>query len=298
MRELNLDQLRTLVAVADLGTFAAAAQALHLAPPTVSLHISELEAKLDARLLIRGSRQVIPTTSGAILVERGRQLLHDADDAMNAVRGQSSGFKGRVRLGATTGVVVELLPDVLEMLQERHPGIEVDLSILGSHEALARLNAGEIDIGLVIEPQTPLRGLEISPWRSQPVMAYVPQRWAAPAEITPAWLAERSLILNTPNTYLYQLTMGWFAAAGLSPRARIQLNYDAAARSLVSAGYGAALLPAHKPMDSPLNERVQILGLNPLLTRRLGIAHRSDGVLDRATLRLLEVLREFGGESM
>ena len=47
MRNLNLDQLQTLIAIADLGTFAAAAQALHLAPPTVSLHIKELESRLS-----------------------------------------------------------------------------------------------------------------------------------------------------------------------------------------------------------------------------------------------------------
>lgn len=51
MRQLNLDQLRTLIAIADLGTFAAAAQALHLAPPTVSLHVKELESWLDTPLL-------------------------------------------------------------------------------------------------------------------------------------------------------------------------------------------------------------------------------------------------------
>lgn len=293
MRELNLDQLRTLVAVADLGTFAAAAKALHLAPPTVSLHISELETRLEARLLIRGPRHVTPTPAGVTLIERGRHLLRDADDAVNAVRRQSSGTKGRVRLGTTTGVVVELLPQVLDMLHERHPGIEVDLRILGSHEALARLDSGEIDIGMVIEPQARLRNLEISPWRSQAMMAFVPQRWQAPAEVTPAWLAERPLIFNDPSTHLYRLAMGWFAAAGLSPRARIQLNYDAAVRSLVSAGYGAALLPAHKPMDAPLNERVQILPLRPRLIRRLGVARRPDAMLDQVTLRVLDVLLEF-----
>src|SRR5256885_3005481 len=57
MRRLNLDQLQTLVAVADLGTLAAAAQALHLSPPAVSLHIQELEARLDTPLLVRGKRQ-------------------------------------------------------------------------------------------------------------------------------------------------------------------------------------------------------------------------------------------------
>ena len=54
MRNLNLDQLQTLIAIADLGTFAAAAQALHLAPPTVSLHIKELESRLEAELVVRG----------------------------------------------------------------------------------------------------------------------------------------------------------------------------------------------------------------------------------------------------
>ncbi len=53
MRELSLDRLRTLVTIADLGSFAAAAQALHLAPPTVSLHIAELEQRIGAPLLLR-----------------------------------------------------------------------------------------------------------------------------------------------------------------------------------------------------------------------------------------------------
>ena len=57
MRNLNLDQLQTLIAIADLGTFAAAAQALHLAAPTVSLHIKELESRMDAQLLVRGRKQ-------------------------------------------------------------------------------------------------------------------------------------------------------------------------------------------------------------------------------------------------
>jgi len=61
MRNLNLDQLQTLIAIADLGTFAAAAQALHLAPPTVSLHIKELESRMQATLLIRGQRR-LPAT--------------------------------------------------------------------------------------------------------------------------------------------------------------------------------------------------------------------------------------------
>ena len=53
MREINLDQLRTLVTIAETGSFNEAALRLHLSPPTVSLHISELENRVGAKLLSR-----------------------------------------------------------------------------------------------------------------------------------------------------------------------------------------------------------------------------------------------------
>ena len=294
MRQLNLDQLRTLIAIVDLGTFSAAARALHLAQPTISLHVSELESRLGTPLLVRGSRRVTPTAAGAALAERGRRLLRDADDAVDAVKRQSEGRAGRVRVGTSTGVVVDLLPQVLEALEREHSGIDVEVSILGSNEALARLAAGTLDIGLVALPQPPLRDIALTPWRTQPMMAFVPQRWKnAPRRVTPAWLAQQPLIANDASTHMYRLTMEWFAAAGQQPRARIELNYDAAIRSLVAAGYGAALLPLQQSTDSPLNERMQVLPLSPRLTRRLGLAHRPRAALDGATLRVLEVLTQF-----
>lgn len=91
MRNFNLDHLQTLIAIADLGNFAAAAQALHLAPPTVSLHIKELESRLQADLVVRGRRQAELTPAGEVLVQEGRQLLLACDDLMERVRRRASG---------------------------------------------------------------------------------------------------------------------------------------------------------------------------------------------------------------
>ena len=293
MRHLNLDQLRTLVAIADLGTFSAAAQALHLAQPTVSLHISELESRLGARLVVRTSRSAMPTAAGAALVERARRLLRDADDAIDAVKRQAEGRVGRVRVGTSTGVVIDLLPQVLEALQASHPGIDVEVMILGSNDAMHRLGLGTLDIGLVALPLPPLRDIVLTPWRSQPMMAFVPQKWKAPKRVTPTWLAGQPLIFNDATTNMYRLTMEWFAVAGCSPRARIELNYDAAMRSLVAAGYGAAVLPVQQVADAGLDGRMQVLPLSPKLTRHLGIAHRAKASLDGATERVIEVLNDF-----
>jgi molybdate transport repressor ModE-like protein len=137
MRELDLDRLRTLVTIADLGSFAAAARALHLAPPTVSLHVSELESRLDTPLLLRNRGQVAPTGPGAALIERARRLLADADAALDEVQRLVEGRTGRVRVGASTGVLAHLLPQAVEVLSRDHPGIDVQVAVLTSQETMS-----------------------------------------------------------------------------------------------------------------------------------------------------------------
>jgi DNA-binding transcriptional LysR family regulator len=276
MRELNLDQLRTLVAIADLGTFSAAARALHLAQPTVSLHVSELESRLGAPLIIRGARKVQPTAAGAVLVQRARRLLRDADDAVDAVQRHVAGRVGRVRLGSSTGVLVYLLPQVLKAMEQAHPDIDVEVSILGSSEAMDRLGQGTLDVGLVASPQAPRPGIVLTHWR-----------------ITPQWLAERPLIFNDSTTQLYRQTMEWFANAGLTPRTRVELNYNEAMKSLVAAGYGAAVLPLEHKHEESVHQGVQVVPLKPALTRHTAVVHRPLEAVDGATRNLLLTLAQF-----
>lgn len=289
MRDISLDRLRTLLAVADLGSFAAAAQALHLAPPTVTLHVADLEQRLGAPLLLRGRRGVVATGVGQTLIDRARRLLADADETLDLVRRQLAGTGGRVRLGASTGVLAHVLPQALQQLQQQHAGIDVQVAVLTSADTLARLAAGTLDLGLVALPQRPPAGVQLQPWRRDPVRAFVPAAWPAPAAATPAWLAARPLILNDASTQLSRLTGEWFARAGQHPRARIELNHNEAIKSLVAAGYGAALLPHEAGAPLP-DARVRMLPLRPALWRPLGLAWRR-GADDGAVRQVLDLLR-------
>lgn len=290
MREISLDRLRTLVVIAELGSFAQAARALNLAPPTISLHIADLEARIGAPLLSRKRGQVHPTAIGETLLERARRLLADADQALDDVQRQVQGLAGRVRLGASTGALAYLLPQALDVLGSRHPGIDVQVAVLTSQQSLARLVDGSLDIGLVALPQAPVNGVALRPWRRDPIMAFLPGSWDAPARVTPGWLASRALILNDASTQLSRVTGEWFAAAGLQPQARIHLNYNDAIKSLVAAGYGATLLPfeARSPQPDP---RIAMRPLRPGLWRHLGIAHRA-GPVEQTTQYVLGVLGE------
>ncbi len=289
MREINLDRLRTLVTIAELGSFAQAAAALHLAAPTVSLHVADLEARIGAPLLTRRRGQVRPTPVGETLLERARRLLAEADQALDDVQRQVQGLAGRVRLGASTGALAYLLPQALETLGRDHPDIDIQAAVLTSQESLSRLSEGSLDIALVALPLPPAAGVVIQPWRRDPVMAFVPAAWTPPARVTPAWLAGRALILNDSTTRLSRQTAEWFARAGLHARARIHLNYNDAIKSLVAAGYGAALLPQEAAAPQP-DARIAMRPLRPALWRPLGLAHRA-GPLERATGHVLHALQ-------
>jgi DNA-binding transcriptional LysR family regulator len=293
MREISLDRLRTLLAVADLGSFAAAAKALHLAPPTVTLHVAQLESRLGARLLHRTPAGVTATATGGLLIDRARRLLAEADELLQAVQQQIVARGGRVRLGASTGALAHLLPRALESLAAKHPEIDVQVAVVTSEEALARLAAGRLDIGIVALPQPALRGLRVSAWRRDPVLAFVPAAWAPPRQVTPAWLAARPLIANDRGTRLSRQTAEWFATAGERPAARIELNFNDAMKSLVAAGYGAALLP-HEAGAPPPDARIVMRPIKPALHRALGIAHRvrTDDPPTEATLQALMAMRE------
>lgn len=288
MREISLDRLRTLVAIADLGSFAEAARVLNLAPPTVSLHIADLEARVGATLLSRTRGQVQPSVIGQTLVERARRLLADAEQALEDVQRQVLGLAGRVRVGASTGVIAQLIPHALEVLEQDHPDIDVQVAVLTSQQTLQKLADGSLDIGLVALPQPPVKGLQLKAWRRDPVMAFLPARWDCPELISPTWLVAQPLILNDNSTRLSRLTAEWFASDGPQPVARIQLNYNDAIKSLVAAGYGATLLPHETSTPLP-DSRIAMRPLNPPLWRELGIAHRS-GEIERTTQHVLAVL--------
>jgi DNA-binding transcriptional LysR family regulator len=274
MRELSLDHLRTLVAAADLGSLSAAANALHLAPPTVTVHIADLESRLGGALLVRGRGPAVPTAMGRVFIARARRLLAEADEAEEEARRHGAGEQGAVRLGASTGAIAHLLPQALERLARERPGIDVQALVLTSQDSMARLAAGTLDIAIVALPQAATPAVQVARWRRDPVLAFIPAAWEAPRRISPRWLADKPLILNDATTRLSRMTGEWFAAAGVHPKARMELNYNEAIKSLVAAGYGAALLPheAHAPAPE---KRIATRPLQPALWRELGIATRA-----------------------
>lgn len=294
MRNLNLDQLQTLIAIADLGTFAAAAQALHLAPPTVSLHIKELETRMEAALVVRGRRRAELTPMGDALVQEGRKLLSASDDLIELVRRRASGREGLVRIGVSAGVSTRLLPMMLETLARKSPGVEVKLEAVGSSDAMLRLKASTLDIGIVASPQATVSGIHLIPWRDDPLVAVLPSSWKPPKLVTPQWLASRRWATFAPATQMHGLITSWFGQSGHNPRPYLTMSYPGALKSLAAASQSAAILPLEEVEDLNQSPDVRIRHLNPKLMRPMAVAYRHSPAPNSAVASVLDVLAEFG----
>lgn len=150
---LELDVLRTFVAIVETGSFAAAATAVFRTPSAVSMQIKKLEELLGRPMLKRDARTVSLTPEGEVLLGYARRMLALNREA--AAKFICPEVNGVVRLGAPDDVGERILPEVMKRFARSHPGIMVDVIIDQSSNLLSRLDAGTLDLTLMTcQPDT------------------------------------------------------------------------------------------------------------------------------------------------
>ncbi|HEX4817897.1 MAG TPA: LysR family transcriptional regulator [Nonomuraea sp.] len=156
---MDLRQLRGFVAVAGAGTVTEAANALGLAPASVSEQVRRLERSLGVTLFERTPRGMRLTEPGAVLLERARGLLDHAEDVRRAV----TGARRRVRIGALEMLAAALLPAVVRRLSGRCPDLDVDVRSLTRQALLTEVSGGRVDAALLLDAGPRVGGLGFEP---------------------------------------------------------------------------------------------------------------------------------------
>ncbi|AZN73696.1 LysR family transcriptional regulator [Georhizobium profundi] len=144
---LELDVLRTFVAIAETKSFSAAASAVFRTPSAVSMQIKKLEETLKRPVFIRDARNVTLTGDGEILLSYARQLLAINREAVSKFI--TPDISGVVRLGSPDDYGERVLPHVLKRFAETHPAIAVDVVIDQSGNLQKRLDEGTLDLTLM-----------------------------------------------------------------------------------------------------------------------------------------------------
>lgn len=143
---LDPDQLRTLVAIAESGSFTRAADEVHKTQSAVSMQMKRLEETVGRQLFEKDGRLSRLTPDGLRLVEYGRRLLRLNDEAMSSFR--TAGLAGHVRLGTPDDYVANL-PELLARFARQHPRVEVTVMCEPTQELLKRIDNGDIDLAII-----------------------------------------------------------------------------------------------------------------------------------------------------
>jgi DNA-binding transcriptional LysR family regulator len=280
---VNLEQLRGFVEIARVGRFTRAADALHLAQPSLSRQIAALEQDLGATLFTRGAGGATLTPAGESLLPWARRMLSDAASARRELGELAGVERGRVRLGATPTLCISLVAETLSDFHAAHPAIEIGLVEQGSRRLLDDLAAGELDIALVTTSRPPDDGrFVLEPLLTEELVVIS----AAHSDTLPAGdpigLAEVAAlpqIVFSPTYDLRAATDAAFDAAGLTPSVVLEgAEMDAVLR-FVERGLGIAVVPAIVLLDRPGLRSVRLTA--PALTRTISLA-RPTGVAPTA----------------
>ncbi|MGC1574848.1 MAG: LysR family transcriptional regulator [Beijerinckiaceae bacterium] len=243
MRSLNLDQLRTLIEVAALGNFSAAARRLNLTQPAVSLHIRELEHRFGVRLIERMGSRAYATAPGRELVERAGRIFRECDGTEAAMRRFRHGWIGSVHIGTTLTALNYELPPILKKLRRDHPGIDLLVTNMPTRDSVENVMKNAIDLALVTLPVKAAR-LRITPLRAETLVAIFPagQR-DIPDEVTPEYVARQPLVLEHPRGAVHALVTQWLSKHLPLQRTPMHIGTVDAMKRVVASNLGMSIVP-------------------------------------------------------
>jgi LysR family transcriptional regulator, hca operon transcriptional activator len=245
---MELRHLRYFVAVAEEGSLTNAAERrLHTAQPSLSRQIRDLELEVGVKLLERGARGIELTAAGRTFLDHARLALLQVEAAGDAARRVAQPEKPVFVIGFLTGAEVVWLPEVLHILREEQPGIEITLSSQSSPDLAGALMRGKVDVAFLRrEAQAP--GLTFKFLIKEPLVAVLPKnhRLAAHKEIKPQDLAAETYITPTRVAPVLKAVIDGYAAKS---KITLKPEYDAenlsSAMSLVASTGGVTLLPLY-----------------------------------------------------
>jgi DNA-binding transcriptional LysR family regulator len=244
---LDTYQLQVFLAVAETGSYTAAAQRLHLTQPAVSRHVHLLQAQLGVSLFRRVGRRVLPSLAGERLAGIARQVLaltRRVEEEMASLRGEAVGL---LRVGGSGAPAWHALARLFPAFRQESPGVGLHLEALPPEGAGPALREGRLDIVLT-EEEVRERGLTCNLLAATETVLAVPLDgpWEQRKRFPLRKLAEAPLILPAAGTPARRFLEEHLAGRNLAlptPVQALEVDDVGAALPLVAAGLGVALLP-------------------------------------------------------
>ena len=271
---MELQQLRYALAIADNGTFTAAAAACFVAQPSLSHAIRNLEAELGVGLFHRIGRRVTLSAAGEAFVPAAREVLRTLDTLRATVDAVAGVTAGRLDLVALPTLAVDPVTPLVGAFRAAHPGVTVRLAHPdNSSDLVGLIRCGDSEIGITELPISAddLTSLQLG---RQELVAISPPGSPRRGRLELAQLARQPLVTQPRGTSTRDTLDAAFAALGLSVAVAVETDQREAIVPLVLAGAGAGVVP--RPMATVAQRQGAVVSpLRPALWRQLGLIHRT-----------------------
>ncbi|OKH33790.1 LysR family transcriptional regulator [Calothrix sp. HK-06] len=244
---MELRHLRYFVTVAEELHFGRAAEKLQMAQPPLSYQIRQLEEELGVELFHRTKRSVKLTEVGQLFLEEARQILTQANQAVQIVQRAYEGEVGRLILGFVGSATYSILPDALKAFRKRFPKVILSLHEMTTAEAVQALHDKRIHLGFVRPPVND-EELIMESVLKESFIAALPESHSLAKEtkVSLKMLADEPFILSPRHlgSGFYDQIITICQKAGFSPQVAQEAVQMQTIVSLVAAELGVAIVPS------------------------------------------------------
>lgn len=244
---MEIRHLQSLIALAEEGSFTAAARKMNTVQSGVSVAIKEMEQELGVRLVNRTTRKVALTSSGILFLEHARSSVSLLNDGIAAVRSEKGVVRGRLHLGILQSLDPYInLPPLLARFRAKYPLVEFALRSLNSEEVPSQVRSGFIDLGFhAVVSGTSWPGITSIPFVQDSLVAVCGRKHALAKQkkVELHTLRGENFIDLTPERALRRLLDRVCSAEKLSRNSIYEVSEVPTLLQLVSAGLGVAVVP-------------------------------------------------------
>jgi DNA-binding transcriptional LysR family regulator len=260
---VELREVRTFVAIADLGTVSKAAEQLHITQPALSRQIANLEEELGIKLFDRAGRRLVLTSEGAQLLNECRGLLNHS----RAIREQANALKrgdaGMLRVSASPHLIEGLFPEYLREYAKRYPNVEVRLVEAIGPKLFEMLDKGDTHLAqAVVRALTPdehrFGAYPLAPMEMLAV-CHPTLKLGKNGTIEIRTLAPFPLLQATDDFAIRRSFDSACRLAGFTPNYVLECRSPHALLAMAQAGHGVAIIPSALRIDRYVLRRLRVL---------------------------------------
>ncbi|MFO0590140.1 MAG: LysR family transcriptional regulator [Polyangiaceae bacterium] len=288
---MELTHLRYFKTIAEHGSMTAAAKALDVSQPTVTMAVKNLEKELGTTLLLRNRDGVTLTETGQELARHATEVLEVLSRAKRAIHGLQNEDAGRFVVGCHESLGAYFLPEMMARFLDEAPHIEVSLRNATSAGVRDAVIARSVDFGLVVnaEPHPELVMVEMFHDVIEVFVASHLLERGAP----------RDLLRSRPLIFAGRVGQCWtiineLTDKGICPSRLLQCGDWELTKSLALAGVGVALLPRRVAAYGHRGKLVRLAPDMPSVSDTISLLYRADMHRTRASTRLKDALIAHG----